>query len=481
MDYGALPPEINSARMYAGPGAGPMLAAAAAWDGLAAELQAAASSYNAVITALTSGPWVGPSSLAMAAAATPYVVWMGATAQQAELAATQAMAAAGAYAAAFAMTVPPPEIAANRALLMMLVATNFFGQNTPAIAATEALYAEMWAQDAAAMYGYAASSAAATAQVMPFSAAPETTNLAGLAAQGAAAAQTGASAAGAGVQSALSQLMSALPTALQSLTSPVSSSGLLEALNGLLGGTSTASSTSGPFGTMLDTSGFSLGGLMSGVVSSYAVVPAWFGMFLAEGALGPLMGTPITTALTAAATPAAMGAEGAAEGAFEGAAAAAEGAVASGVAGGFGDLSGLAAGVGQAASLGGLSVPPSWGWAAAGPASMLGVPMVSPLGAAEANLGAGFGFPFMFPPGGLGRTAAAGAAGAIAGAAGAKYLPRLNVVARSPEAGYAAEPEASPMPKYPVPVGFPTNGHAPPGYQAAIVYVPTNGNAPTKA
>ncbi|WP_252159672.1 PPE domain-containing protein, partial [Mycobacterium tuberculosis] len=41
-------------------------------------------------------------------------------------------------------------VVANRALLVALVATNFFGQNTPAIAATEAQYAEMWAQDAAA-------------------------------------------------------------------------------------------------------------------------------------------------------------------------------------------------------------------------------------------------------------------------------------------------------------------------------------------
>jgi PPE-repeat protein len=58
-----------------------------------------------------------------------------------------------AYEAAFAMTVPPPVIAANRALLLMLVATNFLGQNTPAIMATEAEYAEMWAQDAGAMSG----------------------------------------------------------------------------------------------------------------------------------------------------------------------------------------------------------------------------------------------------------------------------------------------------------------------------------------
>jgi PPE-repeat protein len=49
--------------------------------------------------------------------------------------------------------VPPPIIEANRALLQALVATNLLGQNTPAIAATETLYAEMWAQDATVTLG----------------------------------------------------------------------------------------------------------------------------------------------------------------------------------------------------------------------------------------------------------------------------------------------------------------------------------------
>jgi PPE-repeat protein len=71
----------------------------------------------------------------------------------------------------FFPTVPPPVIAANRALLAALVATNIVGQNTPAIATTEAQYAEMWAQDASAMYGYAGSSAAAT-QLTPFTSPP---------------------------------------------------------------------------------------------------------------------------------------------------------------------------------------------------------------------------------------------------------------------------------------------------------------------
>jgi PPE-repeat protein len=49
-----------------------------------------------------------------------------------------------------------------------LVATNFLGQNTPAIAATEAQYAEMWAQDAAVMADLAgATLASPSTGVMP--------------------------------------------------------------------------------------------------------------------------------------------------------------------------------------------------------------------------------------------------------------------------------------------------------------------------
>src|SRR6516165_1271536 len=236
MDFGALPPEINSAKIYAGPGAGSMLAAAAAWDSLAADLYSVAASYQSVISGLTAGSWLGPSSALMAAAAAPYVAWMSLTAAQAEQAAMQAMAAAAAYEAAFAMTVPPPVIAANRALLIALIATNIFGQNTPAIAATEAHYAEMWAQDAATMYGYAGQSAAAS-MLTPFTPAPNTTNPAGLAGQAAALAQTSATSAGAGAQTIVStgpQLLSAVPTALQGLAQPAQSiSGLSGILNAL--------------------------------------------------------------------------------------------------------------------------------------------------------------------------------------------------------------------------------------------------------
>jgi PPE-repeat protein len=214
-DFGALPPEVNSSRMYTGPGAGPMMAAAAAWNNLAAELNTTAAASQSVISALTDDEWVGSSSAAMAAAAAPYVGWMQTTAVAAQQAASQAIASAAAYEAAFAMTVPPPVVVANRVQLATLVATNFLGQNTPAIAATEAQYGEMWAQDAAAMYGYAGSSAAA-ATLQPLTDPAPTTNSGGLGAQSAAVAQA------TGTSSGLPGLVSNLPGALQSLSTPLS-------------------------------------------------------------------------------------------------------------------------------------------------------------------------------------------------------------------------------------------------------------------
>ncbi|MCV7099480.1 PPE family protein [Mycobacterium palustre] len=199
-DFGALPPEINSGRMYAGPGSGSLMAAAGAWDGVAAELGNTAAGYTSVIAELTSS-WLGPASRSMLAAATPYVDWLNSAAAAAEEAGNQARAAAAALEAAFDLTVPPPVIAANRALLATLVATNFFGQNTPAIAATEAQYAEMWAQDATAMYGYAAASAVAT-RLTEFTEPAQNTDQGGLSAQAAAVSQALATPAGTSSQAA---------------------------------------------------------------------------------------------------------------------------------------------------------------------------------------------------------------------------------------------------------------------------------------
>lgn len=215
MLFGLLPPEVNSGRMYSGPGSGPLRAAAAAWDQLADHLYTAASAYSAEVSALSSG-WRGPSSAAMVAASQPYAAWMVATAGQADRTAAQAASAAAAFEDAFAATVPPPVIAANRTQLAVLIATNFMGQNTPLIAETEALYAEMWAQDAAAMYGYAASASAASV-LTPFGAPPRTTDANGAASQGLALAHAAADASGAQAQS-LPQALSAMSQSMSGVT-----------------------------------------------------------------------------------------------------------------------------------------------------------------------------------------------------------------------------------------------------------------------
>jgi PPE-repeat protein len=420
MDFGALPPEINSALMYAGPGSGPMLAASAAWDGLATELGTAASSYGSMVSTLTGGPWQGPSSTAMAAAATPYVAWMNTTAAQAQEAATGAQAAAAAYESAFAATVPPPVIALNRAELMMLVATNFFGQNTPAIAANQAEYAEMWAQDATAMYGYAGSAAAASA-VTPFTAAPPTTNPAALATQATSVATAGGTAAG-------SQLLTAVTQALQSLASPLASSA------------STAASTSSTSGLSSMLSFLGLGTTPTTLVGTGS-------MFAPNGILGELGISSPMNALTTVSSLGAntmngaqlnqwvnMGMAKPAAAAAAGAAKAAEGLPnivsnlppVSGL-GGLGGGGPVAAGLGNAGSLGRLSVPP--GWAGANPS--VTAPAATPLPAAGAAEGGRAGSML----GGVPLAGAAGGRGSNAGFGTPRYGFRPTVMAPTPWAG----------------------------------------------
>jgi PPE-repeat protein len=328
MDFGALPPEINSARMYAGPGSGPLMTAAAAWDGLAEDLYSTAASYRAVISALISDVWAGPSSTLTAAAAATYAAWMTSTAGQAEQVGMQARLAAAAYQTAFAMTVPPPAIAANRSLLAALVSTNFLGQNTPAIAATGAQYAEMWAQDAEAMYGYAGLSASAT-RLTPFAPPAATTNAAGWAAQSAALVQGAASSAGASAQTVIStssQLISALPQALQSLASPLSS----------------ASSLVDLLGSLAPYAGLAAGG--SGIVGA------------SVGAVDTVLGI----VGTAAQVPGIAFGGGAAAGSGLGAV----GSGAGMLAGRLEPAATTSARLGEAGAVGALSVPPSWATAA---------------------------------------------------------------------------------------------------------------------
>ena len=354
LDFAALPPEVNSGLMYTGPGSGPMLTAAAAWDDLAAELYLTASSYGLVISDLTSG-WLGPSSVAMAAAAAPYVVWLTTTAAQAEETGAQATAAVAAYEAAFAMTVPPPVIAANRALLMALIATNFFGQNTPAIMATEAEYMEMWAQDAAAMYGYQAAAQAASV-LSPFAVPAQTTSPAGLAGQSAAVSQAVSTSAGTSAQT-VAPFTTAMSTPLSfSLSTPLSSfaPNAMAELASIASSMSSSSSTSPLSLTTLTSSSTALTSgisLVSGTGSATSM--STLGLS-AIGSAGSLVGSVGPRSAVLANQIRMLGLTlgngfGSGTGAFG--------------APGMGSAQ-VTAGVGRAVSLGTLSVPQSWASAA---------------------------------------------------------------------------------------------------------------------
>jgi PPE-repeat protein len=155
-------------RMFSGAGPGPMLEAAAAWDGLAAELGSAADSFSSVTLALAGRAWQGPASAAMAATAAPYAGWLSAAAARAAGAAAQAKAVAAAFEAARAATVDRLLVAANRTALVRLVMSNLFGRNAPAIAAAEGHYEQMWAADVAAMAGYHSGASAVAAQLAPW-------------------------------------------------------------------------------------------------------------------------------------------------------------------------------------------------------------------------------------------------------------------------------------------------------------------------
>jgi PPE-repeat protein len=340
IDFAALPPEINSARMYSGPGSAPMLAAATAWNTMAAEMRFAAVSYDSVLSELTSESWVGPSSMAMVAAAAPYLEWMSTTATRAEQAGTQAHSAAMAYESAFAMTVPPAVIAANRAQLAALVATNVFGQNTPAIAATEAQYAEMWAQDAAAMNGYASASDVASA-LTPLSAPQSATNPDGVANQANAVAQATETPAGT-AQSILSSATSSNP------------GGVIAWLESLL---STGSDPASPF--------YGLSQFFSGSSGS-SLYSFWNSSFVSTGVVnGALAGGPFNPQfiLGTVAGFNYLFPKAAAASADAGAAAAsAEGTLASAGLPGLGAAA--SAGIGHANLVGALSVPHSWASAA---------------------------------------------------------------------------------------------------------------------
>jgi PPE-repeat protein len=323
-DFAARPPEVNSALIYSGAGVGPLTAASSAFSTLSSELSSNAASYESVISQLSGSEWQGPSSEAMAASAQPYIAWLTNTSGQLQQAATQAIASAAAYETAFAASIPPPVIAANRAALAVLVATNFLGINTPAIAANEALYAEFWAQDAAAMYGYAGASAAA-ATLSPLTPPAQNTNPAGQSQQASAVSSAASSN---GTSSTLNNTLGNLQNAASAAATPAADTptSILSALNSL-------------FGAPIVGNGiYNIGVTLAWNTAMLSATLPLLGHFLAGAPFGVTISdtTPLGAGLGFGSTLA-------------------------GASSGVGGVGGATlAGMGSASSVGGLSVPAAW-------------------------------------------------------------------------------------------------------------------------
>jgi PPE-repeat protein len=338
-DFASRPPEVNSALIYSGAGAGPLMAASSAFNNLSSELSSNAASYESVISQLTGSEWTGPSSEAMAASAQPYITWLTTTSAQLQHAATNAMSSAAAYQTAYSSSIPPALILANRTQLAQLVAKNTLGQYTGAIAANEAQYGEFWAQDAAAMTTYAAASSAA-ATLTPLTPPEQNTNPAGQEQQ-ASAVSSGAGSNG--TTSALNNSLSGLQNASSAAANPAA------ALPAADTGTSILSALNSLFGAPIVGNGiYNIGVTLAWNTAMMTATLPLLGHFLAGSPFGVTISdtAPLGAGLGFGTTLAGAG-------------------------GSMGSLGGGAtlAGMGSASSVGGMSVPAAWSAAAPGEAA----------------------------------------------------------------------------------------------------------------
>jgi PPE-repeat protein len=387
-DFAARPPEMNSTLMYSGAGAGPLMAASSSFSALSSELSSNAASYESIISHLGS-EWTGPSSTAMAASAQTYITWLTTTAAQLEDAATAATSSAAAYEAAHAATIPPAVVYANRAQLAALVATNILGQNTPAIAANEAMYGEFWAQDAAAMYGYSAAASAASSALTPLTDPTENTNPAG---QGQQASAVGQAVGSNGTSATLNNALSSTQSAASAAANPAASAAqdtfgsVLSAINGLFGV------------PILSNTIYNIGVTLAWNTAMMTATLPLLAHFMAGSAFGFSIGdaTPLGAGLGFGTT----------------------------LAGATSPVGGAAtlAGMGEASSVGGLSVPA--GWSAAAPATVSDATLAGSGWTSAVDEGAGMGG----APGGImpGMASAGGKSGY--GMAGPRYGTKPKVM-----------------------------------------------------
>jgi PPE-repeat protein len=154
-DAAAVPPEVNHTLMSAGDLGASLVAAAAGYESVADMLMAelTAMGLNTSVTAMVG--WQGPGGAMMQMTAAEFMAVCAAASAWVRIGQVQAAEVAAAHSMALESMIPAEVCLTNRSAQAGLVATNFFGQNTPGIVGLDGEYfGQFWVQNATARTGY---------------------------------------------------------------------------------------------------------------------------------------------------------------------------------------------------------------------------------------------------------------------------------------------------------------------------------------
>jgi len=153
-DAAAVTPEFNHTLMVAGDLGESLVQAAAGYESVADMLIAelTAMGLNTSTTAMVA--WQGPGGVIMEMTAAEFMAVCAAASAWIRVGQIQAAEVAAAHTAAVETMIPAAVCLTNRSTQAGLVATNWIGQNTPAIIGLEAQYGDFWVTNATARTGY---------------------------------------------------------------------------------------------------------------------------------------------------------------------------------------------------------------------------------------------------------------------------------------------------------------------------------------